>query len=311
MSFQSPDEPSPKLGPGAAIEAVVVPRTRDLGGFEVRRALPARERRTVGPFVFLDQMGPAAFDLGRGLDVGPHPHIGLATVTYLYEGELLHRDSLGTVQVIRPGAVNWMTAGRGIAHSERTPPEVRARGGRLSGLQTWVALPRAHEETAPAFAHTAAEALPLVEGEGVRARVVLGAAFGARSPVRVFSETVYADVALAAGARFELAAEHEERAVYVAEGAVEEGGARFGPGVLLVLRPATRVVLRAAAPARVALLGGDALDGPRHVWWNFVASEPGRIEEAAAAWSAGRFAEIPGEGERIPLPSQPRLARRP
>jgi redox-sensitive bicupin YhaK (pirin superfamily) len=311
MPFQSPDEPSAKLGPGAAIETVIVPRTRDLGGFEVRRALPSRQRRMVGPFVFLDQMGPASFDAGRGLDVRPHPHIGLATVTYLYEGELLHRDTLGTVQVIRPGAVNWMTAGRGIAHSERTPPELRANGGRLSGLQTWVALPRADEETAPAFAHTAAEALPVVEGEGVRARVVLGAAFGARSPVHVFSETVYADVALAASAEVEIAAEHEERAVYVAEGAVEEGGARFGPGVLLVLRPAARVVLRAAAPARVALLGGDALDGPRHVFWNFVSSSPERIEQAAAAWSAGRFAEIPGETERIPLPSRPRLPHYP
>jgi hypothetical protein len=301
-----PAEPSFDPGPGSAIETVVVPRTRDLGGFEVRRALPSARRRMVGPFVFFDQMGPAVFRGGQGIDVRPHPHVGLATVTYLFEGELLHRDSLGTVQVIRPGAVNWMTAGRGIVHSERTPPPARVEGATLSGIQSWVALPRDHEETAPAFVHTPAEDLPTVEGEGVRVRVVAGALFGVRSPVRVFSETVYADATLQAGASLEVPAGHEERAAYVVEGTVEESGASFEPGRLLVLRPGARVLLRATSAARVVVLGGDAMDGPRHIWWNFVSSSAERIEKAAADWSAGRFAPVPGETEAIPLPSRPR-----
>jgi redox-sensitive bicupin YhaK (pirin superfamily) len=311
MTFQLPEEPYLEGGAGSAVETVIVPRTRDLGGFEVRRALPSMRRRMVGPFVFFDQMGPAVFRGGEGLDVRPHPHIGLATVTYLFEGEILHRDSLGTVQAIRPGAVNWMTAGRGIVHSERTPPDVRAAGGPLSGIQTWVALPAREEEVAPSFAHTPAEDLPVVEGEGVRARVIAGALFGARSPVAVRSETIYADVALADGARVPIAAEQEERAVYVVDGAVEETGARHGAGRLLVLRPRAPVILRAAGAARLLVLGGAAMDGPRHVWWNFVSSSAERIEQAAADWTAGRLGAVPGETDVIPLPSQPRVARYP
>jgi redox-sensitive bicupin YhaK (pirin superfamily) len=306
-----PPEPFVDAAPGSALETVVVPRTRDLGGFEVRRALPSARRRMVGPFVFLDQMGPAVFRGGRGIDVRPHPHVGLATVTYLFDGALLHRDSLGTVQAIRPGAVNWMTAGRGIVHSERTPPEARVEGATLFGIQTWVALPRAYEEAAPGFAHTPAEALPSLEGDGVRLRVVLGALFGARSPVQTFSETVYAEAALAPGARLDVPTEAEERAVYVVEGVVEESGAAFEAGRLLVLRPGAPVLLRAAGPARLLVLGGEPMDGPRHIWWNFVSSSLERIEQAAADWAAGRFDPVPGETDFIPLPSQPRIARYP
>jgi redox-sensitive bicupin YhaK (pirin superfamily) len=309
--MQLPEEPFLDQRTPCPIETVIVPRTRDLGGFEVRRALPSARRRMVGPFVFLDQMGPATFRGGKGLDVRPHPHIGLATVTYLFDGAILHRDSLGTVQLIEPGAVNWMTAGRGIVHSERTPPEARRDGGSLSGIQTWVALPRAHEETEPSFAHTPAAALPTLDGGGVRIRVIAGTLHGARSPVRVFSETIYADAALAAGARLEIPAEQEERAAYVVEGAVEESGASFGAGQLLVLRPGAPVVLRAGSAARVLVLGGEPMDGPRHIWWNFVGSSAERIDRAADDWKAGRFAPVPGETERIPLPDQPRIARYP
>lgn len=307
----APGEPPRGEAPApSAVEAVIVPRTRDLGGFEVRRALPSTQRRLVGPFVFFDEMGPAVLAPGRGVDVRPHPHVGLATVTYLFDGELLHRDSLGTVQVIRPGAVNWMTAGRGIVHSERTPAEARAAGGPLSGIQTWVALPARDEETAPAFAHTPAGALPVVEGEGVRARIIAGALFGARSPVRVFSETIYADVALEDGARVQVP-EAEERAVYVARGAIELGGARHEAGRLLVLRPRGAVLLAARGPARLLVLGGATLDGPRHVWWNFVSTSAERIAQAAADWAARRFDEVPGETDFIPLPDNARIPRYP
>ena len=261
MTFQLPGEPSIDAPPDSAVETVVVPRTRDLGGFEVRRALPSARRRMVGPFVFLDRMGPALLGAGQGLDVRPHPHVGLATVTYLLDGELLHRDSLGTVQAIRPGAVNWMTAGRGIVHSERTPPAARAAGGRLSGIQSWVALPRDREETAPAFAHVEAGELPALEGEGVRMRVIAGTFYGVRSPVAVLSETLYADAVLEPGARLAVPPEHEERAVLVLEGAVEESGAGFAAGQLLVLRPGAPVVLRATSATRLLLLGGEPMDG--------------------------------------------------
>jgi redox-sensitive bicupin YhaK (pirin superfamily) len=215
------------------------------------------------------------------------------------------------VQVIRPGAVNWMTAGRGIVHSERTPPVARAAGGRLFGIQLWVALPRREEESAPAFAHTPAEDLPVIKGDGLRVCLVAGAMSGARSPVRVFSETLYADAVLDPGARLEIPVEQEERAAYVVEGTVEESGASFAAGRLLVLRPLTPVVLRAASPARVLVLGGAAMDGPRHIWWNFVSSSMERIEQAAADWAAGRFEAVPGETELIPLPDQPRIPRYP
>jgi redox-sensitive bicupin YhaK (pirin superfamily) len=286
-----------------SLETIVVPHSRDLGGFSVRRVLPAIERRMVGPFVFFDQMGPAMFDPGTGIDVRPHPHIGLATVTYLFEGEILHRDTLGSVQAIRPGAINWMTAGRGIAHSERTGPAVRAAGGRLAGIQSWVALPKDDEETEPGFAHHGTAALPTVAGDGKEVRLLIGAAFGARSPVRTFSETLYADIALEAGARLAVPNGPEERALYLVEGTVAIDGEEFAPGRLLVLRPATEIVATARSAARLMLLGGALLDGPRHVWWNFVSSSHDRIEQAKADWQAGRFPAVPGDSEFIPLPT--------
>ena len=278
-------------------------RRRDLGGFSVRRILPAAERRLVGPFIFFDHMGPADFEPGHGIDVRPHPHIALATVTYLFEGELMHRDSLGSAQPIRPGAVNWMIAGRGIVHSERTPPEVRARGGRLDGIQSWVALPKAREDDPPAFTHHAAESLPLVVRPGARLRVLAGSAFGATSPVAVASPTLYVDAALDAGATLELSDEHAERAVYVAHGAARVDGALAGQGQMIVLPPGTPSRVVADDASRLMLLGGAPLDGERHIYWNFVASSPERIEAAKRDWKEGRFPKVPGdEREFIPLP---------
>jgi redox-sensitive bicupin YhaK (pirin superfamily) len=289
----------------AALETVIVPRTRDLGdGFQVRRALPSAQRRMVGPFVFFDQMGPTVIRAGTGLDVRPHPHIGLATVTYLFDGEILHRDSLGTVQPIRPDEVNWMTAGRGIVHSERTPPENRRTGSSLFGIQTWVALPKEHEETEPTFAHHGAADLPVVAGEGKRVRLIIGALYGARSPVRTFSEMFYADAVLDPGARLELPADYEERALYVTEGRIEVDGAAYDAGQLLVFRPGDSVTIAAADRSRALLLGGEPMDGPRHIWWNLVSSSQERIEQAKADWKAGRFAPVPGETEFIPLPEE-------
>ena len=287
-------------------EAVIVAPTRDLGaGFTVRRALPSPRRRMVGPFIFFDQMGPVAFRSGEGLDVRPHPHIGLATVTYLFEGEVLHRDSVGNVQRILPGEVNWMTAGRGIVHSERTAPETRAKGGRLFGIQLWVALPREHEESAPSFTHTGAEALPFVDDRGVHMRVVLGALHGRRSPVQVLSEMFYAAVSLQPGARFPMPSDQEERAAYVADGAAIVAGQRFEGGSLLLFRPKDEVTLEAAVVTRLLVLGGQRADGPRHIFWNFVSSSRARIEQAKADWRAGRFGRVPGETDFIPLPGDP------
>jgi redox-sensitive bicupin YhaK (pirin superfamily) len=291
------------------IEALVIPNTRDLGdGFRVRRALPSSNRRMVGPFVFFDEMGPATFAPGRGLDVRPHPHIGLATVTYLFEGEILHRDSLGTVQPIRPGEVNWMIAGRGIVHSERTPAGQRAAGSRVAGIQTWIALPRRHEECTPGFVHHGAADLPVFDDLGLRVRVIAGSLYGARSPVRTFSEMFYADVWLGKGARLAIPEEPEERAAYIVDGSVieEASEARYGRGELIVFRPHCEVTLLAPdhADARLMLFGGDPLDGPRHVWWNFVSSSRERIEQAKVDWEEGRFGEVPGESEFIPLPER-------
>jgi redox-sensitive bicupin YhaK (pirin superfamily) len=290
----------------SAIETVIVPRTRDLGdGFQVRRALPAARRRMVGPFIFFDQMGPVVLTDAQGLDVRPHPHIGLATVTYLFQGELLHRDSLGIVQRIRPGEVNWMTAGRGIVHSERTPKELRKQGERLFGIQAWVALPKAHEETEPSFSHVGHDELPVIEGEGLHARVIAGACFGARTKVATLSEMFYADVIMQTDARLALPAEHEERAFYVTEGAVDVDGERHGAGELVIVRPRADPVVNAAGPARLLLLGGEPMDGPRHIWWNFVSSSEARIAQAKADWKAGAFATVPDETEFIPLPEEP------
>ncbi|HMN70897.1 MAG TPA: pirin family protein [Rhodoblastus sp.] len=286
-----------------AVDLVVVPRAHDIGdGFMVRRALPSAGRRMVGPFIFLDQMGPATLAPGKGIDVRPHPHIGLATVTYLYEGEIMHRDSLGSALPIRPGALNWMTAGSGIAHSERSGADWRAHGGALSGLQLWVALPQAYEETAPAFDHYGAEGLPTVSDRGVEARVIAGAALGAQSPVRTFSDTVFVDFNLAAGANAPIDAAHEERALYIFSGSVEIGGDVFEAGRLVVLKPGLAVKVTATTPARFALVGGETADGPRYIWWNFVSARKERIEQAKADWAAGRFAAVPGETEFIPLP---------
>jgi redox-sensitive bicupin YhaK (pirin superfamily) len=303
MSWQQAPDPSTDLGRCRGLATVISPRPRDLGGFEVRRALPSMERRSVGPFVFWDQMGPATLATGRGIDVRPHPHIGLATITYLFAGEIMHRDSLGSEQVIRPGEVNWMTAGRGIVHSERTPPALRATGSELSGIQAWVALPRTHEETEPAFTHHAAADIPLVEGDGVRVRVIVGSLYGTASPVRALAPMFYADAALDAGARLKLSAEHEERAVHVATGRVRVAGETFSSGQLLAFRPGDEIVVAAEGDARILLLGGAPLDGPRHLWWNFVSSSQERIEQAKADWKGGRFPLVPYETESIPLPA--------
>jgi len=287
------------------VETVIETRARDLvDGFKVRRALPVARRRMVGPFIFLDQMGPEILKDGRGLDVAPHPHIGLATVTYLFGGELLHRDSLGVVQPILPGEVNWMTAGRGIAHSERTPRELRRTGSELFGIQSWVALPLKHEESEPAFAHHAAAELPFFEGEGKRVRLIAGSLYGARSPVQTLSEMFYADAALDAGARVEVPANYEERAAYVVEGSIElpDEAGTHGAGRLLVFKPGEPILLKAPEPARLMLLGGEPLEGRRHIFWNFVSSSRERIEQAKEDWREGRFAPVPGETERIPLP---------
>lgn len=305
------DELSSSDGP---VETVIVPPTRDLGGFEVKRALPSRYRRMVGPFVFFDQMGPAILQPGKAMDVRPHPHIGLATVTYLFDGEVLHRDSLGNVQPIRPGEVNWMIAGSGIAHSERTPRELRNGTSRMFGIQVWVALPNEKEEMAPAFHHHEASELPVIEGEGKTVRLIAGTFGGARSPVKTLSEMLYADVKLEAGKSLAIPAEHEERGIFVVEGSVDVAGAgTFQPSDMLVLRPKMQAVVTASgnAKARVLLLGGTSL-GPRHVWWNFVSSSRERIEQAKADWRAKRFGPVPGETEFIPLPdSEPEPVRYP
>ncbi|HEY4972323.1 MAG TPA: pirin family protein [Steroidobacteraceae bacterium] len=295
-----------------SIDVVIVPPTHDLGdGFHVRRALPSTQRRMVGPFVFFDQMGPTVLRAGTGLDVRPHPHIGLATVTYLFEGEIIHRDSLGTTQAIRPGAVNWMIAGSGIVHSERTAADKRSVDSALSGIQTWIALPKAQEECAPSFRHHAADALPVIEADGVWLRLIAGALYGKRSPVATLSDMFYADVKLAAGAGLPVAAEHEQRALYVVRGRVDIDGSNFQPGQLVVLRAQQPITLRAREPTQLLLLGGAAMDGARHVWWNFVSSSPERIEQAKADWRAGRMGSVPGDAEFIPLPAQPAVQTRP
>lgn len=293
----------------SALETVVIPRTRDLGdNFEVRRALPTSQKRMVGPFVFLDQMGPHVFTAGHGLDVRPHPHIGLATVTYLFDGEIEHRDSVGSIQTIQPGAVNWMTAGSGIVHSERTGKALRASGSSIEGLQCWVALPKKHEEIDPGFVHVAANALPIIEGEGATAKIIAGSFFGKRSPVPTLSDLFYVDVQLAPQARLDVPAEYPEQAIYVVEGQLDLGrDGVFGPGQLLVLRANTAVTLRNGSNGmtRLMLLGGEPMDGSRYLVWNFVSSSIERLEQAKEDWRLQRFAAVPGETEFIPLPDLP------
>jgi redox-sensitive bicupin YhaK (pirin superfamily) len=287
----------------SGIERVIEGRPRDLGGFDVRRMLPAAGRQMVGPFIFFDHLGPAEFAPGRGIDVRPHPHIGLATVTYLFEGELVHRDSLEFVQPIRPGDVNWMTAGRGIVHSERTGDELRRSGSRIHGIQTWVALPRSAEETEPAFFHHPAAALPEVRAPGFVARVIAGTALEQRSPVEVFSPTLYVDLQLSDAASFEVPLEHQDRAIYVAAGLIALDGVQFAPGSMVVLEPASAAKIRALQESRLLLLGGAPLEGRRYIWWNLVSSSRERIEQAKSDWLQQRFAKVPGETEFIPLPS--------
>ena len=303
MSWLPAEEPEAKTAPACrALETIVVPRPRDIGGFEVRRALPSAERRNVGPFVFFDQMGPAELAPRSGIDVRPHPHIGLATVTYLFEGTIVHRDSLGSVQAIEPGAVNWMTAGRGIVHSERSDNELRKRRQKLSGIQIWVALPKQHEEVDPDFTHYAAGSLPQIEGEGKTVRVIAGSLFGKASPVKTLSPLFYADAALASGASLVLNNDYDERGIYLLEGDVDIHGQRFAPGRLLVFSSGDEITIKAISAARLVLFGGEPLDSPRHLWWNFVASSPERIEQAKSDWKSGRFAPVPGDSEFIPLP---------
>lgn len=286
------------------VARVIEPRPRDLGDFAVRRVLPAVGLQTVASFIFFDHMGPAVFPLGKGVDVRPHPHIGLATVTYLYDGAFLHRDSLGSEQVIRPGDVNWMVAGRGIVHSERTPMELRSFDGssRAHGIQTWVALPVAHEEAAPSFEHHPVTTLPKIRRSDAQLRIIAGDAWGKVSPVKVFSRTFYVDAVLESGAQLELPDDHVQRAAYVAVGEVSVEGAAYEPGQMIVFEPGSAARLQSVSGARVMLLGGDPLDGPRFIWWNFVASTRERIERAKADWRDERFAPVPGDPERIPLP---------
>lgn len=297
-------DPTDPLPPG--LETVLLPRTHDIGGFEVRRALPAKERQMVGPFIFFDQMGPGEFLTGTGVDVRPHPHIGLSTVTYLFEGEIQHRDSLGTEMSIAPGDVNWMTAGQGIVHSERTAADRRAAPHKLAGIQSWVALPKAHEETAPAFRHHGVASLPVAEDAGTRLRLIAGTGWGMTAPVQVLSDLFYADAVLAPGAALPMPDHHEERAAYVMAGTVEVAGQVFDSGRMLVFRPGDRMSLRAGPQgARLLLLGGATMDGPRFLYWNFVSSSRDRIEQAKQDWARDRFAApVPGETEWIPLPEK-------
>lgn len=304
---QNPD--CPDSGSLDSIETLIIPRARDLGGFEVRRALPAPKRQMVGPFIFFDQMGPAEFVTGQGIDIRPHPHIGLATVTYLYKGKFHHRDSLGTDQWIEPGAVNLMTAGHGVTHSERVDGDMLKAPYDLFGIQTWIALPKDQEDNPADFVHVGKSELPLLEGEGKQVRLILGSAWGETAPAATPSEMFYADATLEAGATLPLPDNHEDRGIYVVDGSVEIAGTSYDPGQMMVFRPGDRMGVRAGpAGARLLLLGGATLEGPRHIWWNFVASSKERIEAAKEAWREGdwehgRFSLPPTDkDEFIPLP---------
>jgi hypothetical protein len=302
MSWQVCDEPVCREQP-AGFRTIVESRSRDLGGFSVRRVLPAPASRHVGPFIFFDEMGPAVFAEGEGIDVRPHPHIGLETITYLFDGEILHRDSLGTVQPIRPGEVNWMTAGRGIVHSERTGDAERARVARLHGIQAWVALPDGMEEAAPAFSHYPAESLPVLEREGgVRYRVIAGRLHGVTAPVVTGARLFYAHVEAPSGASIVLPADYPERAVYVVSGAVDAGGSSVGPGRMGVVDADNNSPMIARDDSRLMILGGEPPATPLRLWWNLVARSQERIDRAKADWREGRFPNVPGDDEYIPLP---------
>ncbi|MFS8035979.1 pirin family protein [Xanthobacter sp. AM11] len=304
MSFSPCPDPTPGNAASCdAVEMVIIPRARDIGGMEVARVLPSTHGQMIGPFIFFDRMGPVRFDARQAQDVRPHPHIGLATVTYLFEGSMIHRDSLGTEKVIEPGAVNLMTAGRGIVHSERHDAAVKARGGPLFGIQSWIALPKAQEENAPAFLHAGTAALPVVSEPGVSARIILGSAYGATSPVPLASPATYAEITLAPGALLPIDPTFEDRALFTLDGEVEVDGTRFPAGQMLVIRRGLATSARAITAARLMLLGGEPLEGPRYIWWNFVASDLDRLEAAKAAWREGRFDLIPMDhDEFIPAP---------
>lgn len=281
----------------------IVPVTHDLGDFRVHRALPSRDRTMVGPFIFFDQAGPAKLEPGQGIDVRPHPHINLATVTYMFEGSFLHRDSLGSCQLIEPGAVNLMTAGSGIVHSERSPDEDRAKAAKLSAIQTWLALPDGQEEMDPAFEHVPETALPVVEAHRARARVIMGSLWGETAPVTTYANTIYADIGLQPGAAIPIDSDAEERGIYLAGGDAALDNLRLSPMTLYVLRPGLSATLRSVDGGRVMLCGGEAFSTPRHVWWNFVSSSKDRIKAASEDWTAGRFEKIPGDAEEfIPIP---------
>lgn len=291
---------------------IITPSTHDLGAFEVRRTLPNRARTMVGPFIFVDQFGPAHFDIGAGMDVRPHPHINLATVTYLFEGAIDHRDSLGTLATIRPGACNLMTAGSGIVHSERTPAAERATGSGISGMQTWLALPDGKEEIDAAFEHVAKDDLPLIEDTGVSARIIMGSLWGKTSPITQHAATIYADILMIAGATIPIEAEADERAVLVALGDASLDGERLDRYSLYILKPGQAMTLRADSDARVMLLGGEAFTTPRHVWWNFVSSSRDRINQAKHDWKEGKFPLVPGDSEEfIPIPEVPKTVSYP
>jgi redox-sensitive bicupin YhaK (pirin superfamily) len=306
MSFFPAKDPILGDAPSSdAIAQVIVPRTVDLGGFQVHRVLPSSRQRMVGPFIFFDHMGPAIFRAGDGVDVRPHPHIGLSTVTYLFDGEIVHRDSLGSALPIRPGAVNLMTAGRGIVHSERTAADHRDGGEPLHGLQLWVALPGKDEEMAPGFEHTPASDIPELRDNGLTLRVIAGKMQGLVSPVTTTWETIFAEAHLKAGTTLPIGTEHEERALYIVSGEIELAGDRHGGERLVLLKPGERIDVKAISDAHVILVGGAAMDGPRHIWWNFVSSRKDRIEAAKADWKAGRFDLVPGDSkEFIPLPDK-------
>jgi len=291
------------------LNAIVNPHVKDLGGgFTVRRLLPSHPHKLVGPFIFFDHMGPAQFEPGEGLDVRPHPHIGLATVTYLFDGAILHRDSLGTVQEIHPGDVNWMTAGSGIAHSERSPQRLRKSGGALHGIQTWVALPKEHEQVAPAFEHHPSASLPRVTAPGVNMHIIAGSAFGKTAPTTTFSSMFYVAAEMEAGARFELPPEYPERAVYVVEGELIVDEEPLAQCHMAILPAGRTVTVEARSRVRLMLLGGEPMDGDRFIWWNFVSSSREAIQEAKQRWRMQEFGKVPDEVEWIPLPEEPKPA---
>lgn len=303
MSWLPTADPNSTTDCPESVELVIIPRASDIGGFEVRRALPFRSRRMVGPFIFWDQMGPGEFLSGKGLDVRPHPHIGLSTITYLVDGSIDHKDSLGTDKRILPGDVNLMSAGKGITHSERTGQDVRLHPSRIFGIQSWVAQPKHYEESQPAFTHASKSELPVFEDAGIKGRVILGEYLGVRSPVQTQWPTLYADVMMDERSRLTIPATTEERALYPISGRLEIASTIYEPNQMLVLRPGDKVTITAIDPLRLMLLGGAAMDGPRYMLWNFVSSSRDRLQEAKAMWQAGAFPTVVGDdGEPVPIP---------